>query len=90
MLCVNTILCWVHRSANTDNLLYNTTFFECVSQCRLSKGPGQSILRCDAHPGGVALVDCLTDDAKMYQYILAGRGNLLMLSHLGCAAQGTD
>jgi len=44
MLCVNTILCWVHRSANTDNLLYNTTFFECVSQCRLSKGPGQSIL----------------------------------------------
>ena len=52
--------------------------------------PGQSILRCDAHPGGVALVDCLTDDAKMYQYILAGRGNLLMLSHLGCAAQGTD
>ena len=79
MLCVNTILCWVHRSANTDNLLY-----------RLSKGPGQSILRCDTHPGSVALVDCLTDDAKMYQYILAGRGNLLMLSHLGCAAQGTD
>ena len=33
MLCANTILCWVHRSANTDNLLY-----------RLSKGPGQSIL----------------------------------------------